>query len=391
MSTPISPPDALASICSFASASNSAIVITDAADPDYPIVFVNPSFERITGYAREEVVGRNCRFLQGEDRTQADRATVRDALVHGTPCECVLKNYRKTGEPFWNKLYLFPLRLAGPSVTHVVGVQHDVTPERRRLADLEETAAERARLIALIEARRAETDRLSIDLFNAQERERKALAHTLHDEFGQRLSALNLILQRARLQPGDAAAGALWRQAQGELAALVGRVRDMAVSLRPPGLDFFGLEAAVRELLGRQCAAGPDRVFEYAGLPRRLPPMIEIAVFRLIEESITNVLRHARPRRIVVEVNGGGDGAELEVSIRDDGVGFDTAAWRVGATRAGRGGLVGMRERLRLLGGCLGVQSTPGKGSHVIATLPLPRVPVDEPQSQAAGRSGRSA
>lgn len=373
MSTPISPRDALASICSFASASNSAIVITDASDPDYPIVFVNASFEKITGYAHAEAVGRNCRFLQGEDRTQEDRATLRDALVHGAPCECLLRNYRKSGELFWNKLYLFPLRLAGPSVTHVVGVQHDVTPDRRFLAELEETAAERARFIAMLEVKRAETDRRSIDLLTAQENERKALAHALHDELGQRLSALNLILHRARPHPDDGPAHDLWRQAERDLASLVGLVRDMSVSLRPPGLDFVGLEPTLRELLGRQFAHGPDWVFEYAGLPRRLPPMIEIGVFRIVQESVANVLRHARARRVVVEVNGGADGSELEVSIRDDGVGFDAKAWRDEAARPGCAGLVGMRERLQLLGGCLSVESIPGKGTHIVATLPLDR------------------
>jgi PAS domain S-box-containing protein len=371
MSPSISPRDALAAICSFASASNSAVVITDASDPDYPIMFVNASFEAITGYAREEAVGRNCRFLQGEDRMQEDRAMVREALARGTPCECLFKNYRKTGELFWNKLYLFPIRLAGPSVTHVVGVQHDVTSEKRLLAELEDTAAERARLIAMLEVKRAETDRLSIDLINAQENERKALARDLHDELGQRLSALNLILHRARPHAGDGEHLDLWRRAERDLASLVGLVRDMSISLRPPGLDFFGLEPTVRELLGRQFSDGPDWVFEYAGLPPRLPATIEISVFRIVQESVTNVLRHAHAGRVVVEING--DGNELEVSIRDDGAGFDTGVWQERMARAGRAGLVGMRERIQLLGGCFSVDSTPGKGTRVIATLPLRR------------------
>lgn len=384
MNTPVSFRDAFASICAFASASNSSIVITDASDPDYPIVFVNASFEQVTGYGREEAVGRNCRFLQGEDRVQQDRATVREALARGTPCECLFKNYRKTGEPFWNKLYLFPIRLAGPSVTHVVGVQHDVTSERRLLAELEDTAAERARLIALLEVKRAETDRLSIDLINAQENERKALARELHDELGQRLSALNLTLHRARPHVEDGAHLDLWHQAERDLASLVGLVRDMSISLRPPGLDFFGLEPTVRELLGRQLSNGPDWVFEYAGLPRRLPATMEISVFRIVQESVTNVLRHAHAGRVVVEINGGGDGSELEVSIRDDGVGFDTREWRERTARAGRAGLAGMSERIQLLGGCFSVESTPGKGTRVIATLPLGRAAAaDAPDARA--------
>lgn len=363
--------DALASIYAFANASNSSIVITDASAPDFPIVFVNPSFEAMTGYAQREIVGQNCRFLQGGDRVQEARAMVRGALERGASCECLLRNYRKTGEMFWNKLYLFPLRLSGAAVTHIVGVQHDVTEERRVLAELEETAAERARLIEKLDAKRRDMDRLSMDLIKAQESERKALARELHDELGQRLSALNLVLHRALPYLQADEARTLWREAEVDIASLVGLVRDMSVSLRPPGLDFFGLEPTVRQLLARHFENGPDWIFEYAGLPQRLAPTIEISVFRIVQESVTNIVRHARASHVVIEINGGADGSELEVSVRDDGIGFDALAWREHAALTGRAGLVGMSERLYLLGGGFTVTSAPGKGTHVIATLPL--------------------
>jgi PAS domain S-box-containing protein len=111
-------------------ASSNGIVITDPHLPDDPIVYVNPSFERITGYAAEEVLGRNCRFLQGEDRRQAPLERLRAALGEGRGCRVVLRNYRKDGALFWNELYVSPVHDGEGRLTHFVGVQNDVTARR---------------------------------------------------------------------------------------------------------------------------------------------------------------------------------------------------------------------------------------------------------------------
>lgn len=358
-------------LCSFLNASNSSIVITDARREDSSIVFVNPAFEQMTGYSAQEIVGHNCRFLQGEDRDQPDRLVIREAIRNGSACECLLRNYRKTDEMFWNKLYLFPVRMAGREITHFVGVQHDVTLERRLLAELQEAVDERARLIERLDRKRHSMARLSLDLINAQEAERKALARELHDELGQRLTALNLMLHRSLPYFEAADAQPLWSQSERELASLVGLVRDLSVSLRPPGLDYFGLEPSIRQLLTRRLAGGPDWIFEYAGLPPRLAGVIEITVYRIVQESVTNIVRHARASHVVVEVNGGAAGEELELIVRDDGAGFDAARWREHAACAGRAGLAGMSERVQLLGGSFQVDSTPGRGTRICVTLPL--------------------
>jgi signal transduction histidine kinase len=245
-----------------------------------------------------------------------------------------------------------------------------------RLTQALRLALERARLVARLEAKRRHSARLSAELVLAQEAERKALARELHDELGQRLSALNLLLHRSHAYFDDEAGRSLWSQAERELASLVGLVRDMSVSLRPPGLDFFGLEPTIRHLLTRRFEGGPDWVFEYAGLPARLDPIIEISVYRIVQESVTNIVRHARARHVVVEINGGATGAELELIVRDDGAGFDAGGWREHAVRAGRAGLAGMSERVQLLGGALDVESEPGRGARISALLPL--TPLEE-------------
>ncbi len=125
-------------------ASANGIVITDPKLPDNPIVYVNPAFERISGYGAEEVRGRNCRFLQGEERDQPALDELRTALREERESRVVLRNYRKDGEPFWNELYVSPVHDDGGRLTNFVGVQNDIT-ERRRIEEILRESEERFR------------------------------------------------------------------------------------------------------------------------------------------------------------------------------------------------------------------------------------------------------
>jgi PAS domain S-box-containing protein len=125
-------------------ASSNGIVITDPKSPDDPIVYVNPAFERISGYPVDEVLGRNCRFLQGEDRDQPALDDLRLALREERESRVVLKNYRKDGTPFWNELYVSPVHDEEGRLTNFVGVQNDIT-ERRRIEEVLRESEERFR------------------------------------------------------------------------------------------------------------------------------------------------------------------------------------------------------------------------------------------------------
>src|SRR5215204_5696781 len=125
-------------------ASSNGIVITDPRMPDDPIVYVNPAFERISGYPVDEVLGHNCRFLQGDDRDQPALDELRSALNEERESRVVLKNYRKDGTPFWNELYVSPVHDEGGHLTNFVGVQNDIT-ERRRIEDVLRESEERFR------------------------------------------------------------------------------------------------------------------------------------------------------------------------------------------------------------------------------------------------------
>jgi diguanylate cyclase (GGDEF)-like protein/PAS domain S-box-containing protein len=113
--------------------SANGIIITDARQEDLPIVYVNNAFERITGYASEEALGRNCRFLQGDDYDLSNEqglADIRRSLARGEEASAVLRNFRKDGTPFWNDLYISPMRDEKGQITHFIGVQNDISERK---------------------------------------------------------------------------------------------------------------------------------------------------------------------------------------------------------------------------------------------------------------------
>ena len=107
------------------------ITLADPDQEDMPLVYVNKAFEKITGYSQEETVGKNCRFLQGTDRDQKERYQLKEAIANKQPVEITLKNYRKNGEMFYNHLIITPLFDAHGNVLYYLGVQYDVTQQRR--------------------------------------------------------------------------------------------------------------------------------------------------------------------------------------------------------------------------------------------------------------------
>lgn len=106
---------------------HNGFTISDMRLPDQPLIYVNRGFEQLTGYTSDELVGRNCRFLQGEERAQEAIPVIRQTLAQGESCTVILRNYRKDGTAFWNELSLYPLRDDQGELTHYVGVQHDIS------------------------------------------------------------------------------------------------------------------------------------------------------------------------------------------------------------------------------------------------------------------------
>jgi len=191
----------------------------------------------------------------------------------------------------------------------------------------------------------------------AKEEERRFIAHELHDELGQMLTVVKL-----RLSARDAETLAL-------IDGMIGRVRKISADLRPPLLDEVGLAPALRSYVDGQSALSgiPVDLVTEGMEGERLDADREIACFRVVQESLTNALRHASPGRIRVRVTRGATAVSL--SIVDDGRGFDTAT--LGAATAGHLGVVGMQERVRARGGRFRLSSRPGAGTSVEVEMPI--------------------
>ena len=199
----------------------------------------------------------------------------------------------------------------------------------------------------------------------AQEIERRRLARELHDETGQALTSILLGLHAME----DAKTDEQVRAAATDLRELVVRtlqdVRQLAVELRPKALDDFGLVAALERLVETWEEQTGIRVELSSRLPGRLPAEIETALYRIVQEALTNIVKHARASRVSIVLSERGHTAA--VLIEDDGIGFAPAGVREEGL-----GLVGMRERVALVGGRLEIESRAGAGTTLSVEVPLP-------------------
>jgi len=211
---------------------------------------------------------------------------------------------------------------------------------------------------------------LSRRLVAAQETERRNIARELHDEIGQALTVMQLNLQAVLLSPGTAAQSPRLRETLAVVEHLLQQVHDLALNLRPSMLDDLGLEPALVWLTNRQAAlAGLKGEVHADALPHRLDTVIETECFRVAQEALTNVVRHARAKTVTVELRA--DKRQLHLRVRDDGIGFNVPAVREKAVRGASVGLLSMEERAVLAGGGLDFKSSPNPGTEVHAWFPL--------------------
>jgi signal transduction histidine kinase len=221
---------------------------------------------------------------------------------------------------------------------------------------------------------------LSQRLVATQEEERKNLSRELHDHIAQVLTALRIELGRIERTrpPADTRLGAAVAESRHLVDQVFRTVRDLALGLRPSMLDDFGLQPAlewhVRDFTRRY---GVDVDLQVHGDFDVLPDRYRTCVYRAIQEALTNCVRHAKPRTISVSVTGHDD--RLDVSVTDDGIGFDPARRRDGL------GLRGIEERVKELHGTMIIGSAAGEGTALTIQLPIPAAVTEAPLARAAG------
>ena len=273
-------------------------------------------------------------------------------------------------------------------------VRHVTADELALLRGLADQAAQAIATTQLFEEVRRSHQRLrrlSQQLVTSQEAERRRLSRELHDEAGQALTALELSLQMiaGELPPTAAALRARLVDAISLTGTTLEQLRVLAQDLRPPALDTLGLNLTL-EGFCHSFAQRTGLAIRYTGteLPG-LPDALTIALYRLLQEALTNVVKHAHAHHVDVVLQG--DEATIQLAIGDDGGGFDVPAV-LGCPGAAPGiGLAGMQERLGLLGGVLEIASAPGQGTRVVARIGVAPGAAPGDRGARRPRAGQSA
>ncbi|HLF98214.1 MAG TPA: PAS domain S-box protein [Methylococcaceae bacterium] len=325
------------------------------ADRTGCIEYVNSRLCEQTGYSAEELIGQNPRLLQSGLTAQETYRTMWDSLVNGGDWRGELQDKRKNGELFWAYEIIFGIRDERGEIAHYGALMEDVTQRKQ----VEERLGETTRQLKI----------LSQQLLDTQEQERKRVASELHDGIGQYLNALKFSLQRERTQSSPAAPGTTQAFPYAELALLlqeaIEEVRRMAADLRPAILDDLGIVATVNWFCRRVQTVYSHIRFETQIDIREgdVPERLKIVIFRVLQEAMTNVAKHAKAT--AVQVSLARNEKTLSLDIVDNGAGFDVA--RIMDRKATeRGfGLFSMRERVKLSGGDFLVESAPGKGARI--------------------------
>jgi signal transduction histidine kinase len=236
-------------------------------------------------------------------------------------------------------------------------------------------AIQNARLFEEVEAGRQQLQGLSHRLVEVQETERRHLARELHDEIGEVLTGLKFSLEMGAHLPAEAVKGKL-DEAQKLVRELMLRIEELSLNLRPAMLDELGLLPTLLWHFERYMTLTQVQVvFKHQGLGKRFQPDAETAAYRIVQEALTNVARHAQTGEVLVQVEVNQE--MVNIQVKDQGAGFDLD---IALTPRASNGLTGMQERAILAGGYLMIGSAPGRGTHLTAQLPLRSVGRNTPQ-----------
>jgi PAS domain S-box-containing protein len=297
-------------------ATRMAMIVTDARQSDNPIIFANNAFLALTGYHRDEVIGRNCRFLQGPDTDQAQVDKIRKAVAQGEDIAVDILNYRKDGTTFWNALYLSPVRGKTGEIAYFFASQLNVTDKKRTEFELGDT---REKLEAAVEARTA-------DLTQALQ-QKTALLHEVDHRVKNNLQLISSLLLLQNRRVTDPAV-------KNSLRGMLERVSAIATVHRrlfqSDDVERFDVSAFVRDLVSDMVGSTRrDDIKVRLDLER-----VDIAASKaaplalVISELFSNALRHAYPDGRAGEIFVGitRNNGDFRIEITDDGVGVENSA-----------------------------------------------------------------
>lgn len=359
-------------------------------DTDGRLTSVNPRFCEITGYSADELLGKMMQDVTHPDDLTRSLEMFEQAIADGKPYINEKRLLCKDETAIWMTDSVSVIHDALGNPNKVISVVMDVTTRklaedalRRSREELELRVLERTHELAetndqlqteIVERQQAEDERFALlrQLVTAQEDERSRIARDLHDQLGQQLTALRLKLEALRKNcDGDAALCEQVDQTQAVARQIDSDVNFLAWQLRPTALDDFGLAAALQNFV-RDWSNHFETAAEFhqSGMDnRRLAPEIETSLYRIAQEALNNISKHARATRVDVLLERRDNLAVL--IIEDNGSGFDPDNRRAAAGANGGLGLLGMQERTALVGGTLEVESQPNGGTTIYARVPI--------------------
>lgn len=330
--------------------------VTDYAifmlDPSGHIATWNTGAQKIKGYPADEIIGRHFSVFYTPEDVAANKP--RRELAIATSQGSVEDEgwrVRRDGSRFWANVVITAMHDASGTLCGFAKVTRDMT-ERRRLIELEHASE------------------LTAEIQRTREEEQKRIARELHDDIGQQLTALKMAVALHEGSLCDIGGSrqllSETRELQAQIDAMAASVRRLAANLRPPILDDLGLVAALEWLTDDFSRRYGVKVEAHLGLEDlAFTDFASTAIFRMVQEALTNVARHAQASRVSVELTR--TGSVCIVRVEDDGAGTTP-----GAARKNRSfGLLGMRERVRQLNGKLSIDSAPGYGFRLAIQLPV--------------------
>ncbi len=317
--------------------------------------FLNRAWESTLGYTLDEMLGQPFTHFQPPEAVARDREEFARHLAGGSVIGYETVHIAKSGARVVLLFNAIPARDSEMRVVGAQGTASDIT-ERKRAEQALHEAHERLR-------------HLSRMLIETREAERRSLARDLHDGLGQTLTAAKIRLQSLVRFPEAQSQVKGIEEGVDALDQVIGQVRQIALALHPPLIEDLGLSAALRWLANQQTAGGLPLELAVPGNLPRFSTETEITTFRIAQEALTNATRHAQASHARLTVCLHQD--TLELTVWDDGIGFDVAAARQRAAQGGSLGILGMEERTQLIQGRLEIESQPGQGTELRAWLPL--------------------
>lgn len=331
-----------------------------AVDMERQITEFNNAAEETFGYRREEVLGQSIELLYAD--SDESKAVYTETMSRGQNVRQI-RNKTKNGRIFPTLLSASLLRDPHGTPIGSMGISRDVT-------ELMRAQEEQKRLLEQVKAGRERLQLLSKKLLDAQENERRHIARELHDEIGQEITGVQMNLQLIEPFVVDPSARIRLEDTTLAIERMLQQIRNLSLDLRPSILDDFGLVPALRWLVERQATrTSLDIQFTADAFDERVPEPVENVCFRVTQEALTNIIRHAHAAHISVRLRH--TPADLELTIQDDGIGFDIALAAERAAQNNSMGLLGMQERVILIGGSIDITSAPQHGTRIHAIVPI--------------------